>query len=164
MIPSASWVVFHYPGLSVSRHSIYMNNNNNNNNNSFYQRVIILCLSYRIVGISANTVLLFLCNKDQQDAIFLKIYFSNHPLHVSNRVTVHHREVVYTVCSLWYLSCWKYIMMCKITYTHTRGHSKYKTLYCMQSFTLRWCLLHKCIMLHGPQNVRHCTSVQWYLG
>jgi len=35
----------------------------------------------------------------------LLIYFSNHPLHVSNLLTVHHQEVVYCTCSIWYLSC-----------------------------------------------------------
>jgi hypothetical protein len=34
-----------------------------------------------------------LCNKDQQDALFLKINFNNHHLCVSNRLTIHHQEV-----------------------------------------------------------------------
>jgi len=44
-------------------------------------------------------------NKDQQDALFFLIYFSNHSLHVSNRLTVHHQEAVYCICRVWYLSC-----------------------------------------------------------
>ena len=30
---------------------------------------------------------------------FLLIYFNNHPLHVSNRLTIRHQEVVYCICS-----------------------------------------------------------------
>jgi hypothetical protein len=41
-----------------------------------------------------------LCNKDQQDALFSLIYFNNHPLHVSNRLTIHHQEV-----ALLYMQC-----------------------------------------------------------
>jgi hypothetical protein len=43
-------------------------------------------------------------NKDQQDAIYL-IYFNNHPLNASNRLTIHHQEVVYCIYSVWCLSC-----------------------------------------------------------
>jgi hypothetical protein len=32
-------------------------------------------------------------NKDQQDTPFSLIYFINHSLHVSNRLTIHHQEV-----------------------------------------------------------------------
>ena len=32
-------------------------------------------------------------NKDQQDALFFWIYFNNHPLLISNRLTIHHQEV-----------------------------------------------------------------------
>jgi len=35
----------------------------------------------------------------------LLIYFNNNPLHDSNRLTIHHQEVVYFICSIWYLSC-----------------------------------------------------------
>ena len=35
----------------------------------------------------------------------LVIYFNNHPLHVSKRLTVHHQEVVYCIYIIWYLSC-----------------------------------------------------------
>jgi len=35
----------------------------------------------------------------------LLIYFNNHLLHVSNRLTIHHQEVFYCICSI----CWKYI-------------------------------------------------------
>jgi hypothetical protein len=39
-----------------------------------------------------------LCNKDQQDALFFfLIYFNNHPLRVSNRLTIHHHEVAQIV-------------------------------------------------------------------
>jgi len=34
---------------------------------------------------------------------FLLIYFNNHPLHVSNRLTIHHQEVFYCICSIWHL-------------------------------------------------------------
>ena len=40
---------------------------------------------------------------------FLLIYFNNHPLRVSNRLTIHHQGVFYCIWSIWYLSCWKYI-------------------------------------------------------
>ena len=33
----------------------------------------------------------------------LLIYFKNHPLHVSNRLTIHHQEVFYCICRLWYI-------------------------------------------------------------
>jgi len=36
---------------------------------------------------------------------FLLIYFNNHPLHVSNKLTICDQEVFYCICSLWYLSC-----------------------------------------------------------
>jgi len=32
------------------------------------------------------------------------IYFSNNPLHVSNRF-IHQQEVFYCICGIWYLSC-----------------------------------------------------------
>jgi len=32
------------------------------------------------------------------------IYFSNHPLHMSYRLTIHYQEVVYCLCRIWYLS------------------------------------------------------------
>jgi len=35
----------------------------------------------------------------------LLLYVNNHPLHVSNRLTTHHQEVFYCICSIWYLSC-----------------------------------------------------------
>jgi hypothetical protein len=35
----------------------------------------------------------------------LLIYFNNHPLHVSNRLTIHHQEAVYCIYSIRYLSC-----------------------------------------------------------
>jgi len=35
---------------------------------------------------------------------FLLIYFSNHPLHISNRLAIHHQEVVYCICNIWYSS------------------------------------------------------------
>ena len=28
-----------------------------------------------------------------------------YPLHVSNRLTIHHQELVNCICSIWYLSC-----------------------------------------------------------
>jgi hypothetical protein len=31
---------------------------------------------------------------------FFLIYFSNYPLHVSNRLTIHHQEAVYCICSI----------------------------------------------------------------
>jgi hypothetical protein len=33
--------------------------------------------------------------------IFLLIYFNNHPLHVSSRLTIHHQELFYCICSIW---------------------------------------------------------------
>jgi len=36
---------------------------------------------------------------------FFKIYFNNDPLHVSKGLSIHHQQVVYCICSLWYLSC-----------------------------------------------------------
>jgi len=44
-------------------------------------------------------------NKDQQDAILFLIYFINHPLHVSNRWTIHYQEVALLYISMCYLSC-----------------------------------------------------------
>jgi hypothetical protein len=35
----------------------------------------------------------------------LLICFSNHPLRASNRLTIHHQEALYCICSIWYLSC-----------------------------------------------------------
>jgi len=35
----------------------------------------------------------------------LLVCFNNHPLHVSNRLTIHHQEVLYCICSIWYVSC-----------------------------------------------------------
>jgi hypothetical protein len=35
---------------------------------------------------------------------FLLMYFNDYPLHVSNRLTIHHQEVVYCICSMCYLS------------------------------------------------------------
>jgi len=35
----------------------------------------------------------------------LLIYFINHPLNVSNKLTLRHQEVVYCICNIWYLSC-----------------------------------------------------------
>ena len=47
----------------------------------------------------------YLCNKNQPDALSFLIDFNNYPLHVLNRLTIHHQEAVYCTCSLWYLSC-----------------------------------------------------------
>jgi hypothetical protein len=33
---------------------------------------------------------------------FLLIYFTNHPLHVSNRLNFHHQEVFYCICTICY--------------------------------------------------------------
>ena len=35
---------------------------------------------------------------------FLLIFFSNHPLRVSNRLTIHHQELVYCRCSIRYFA------------------------------------------------------------
>jgi len=32
---------------------------------------------------------------------YVLIYFSNNPLRVPNRLTVHHQEVFYCICSVW---------------------------------------------------------------
>ena len=48
-------------------------------------------------------------NKNQPDALSFLVYFNNYPLHVPNRLTIRHREAIYCICSLWHLSCWKYI-------------------------------------------------------
>jgi len=48
--------------------------------------------------------MIYLLTKDEQNALF-----SLNLLHVSNRLTMHHQEVVYCICSIWCLSCWKYI-------------------------------------------------------
>ena len=32
-------------------------------------------------------------NKDHQDALVFMFYLNNHPLHVLNRLTIHHQEV-----------------------------------------------------------------------
>jgi len=47
-----------------------------------------------VVGHVMSDVVIYLHNKDKQDALFFLIYFSNHPLHVSNRLTIHHQEVL----------------------------------------------------------------------
>jgi len=35
----------------------------------------------------------------------LLICFNNRPLRVSNRLTIHHQEVFYCICSIWHLLC-----------------------------------------------------------
>ena len=44
-------------------------------------------------------------NKNQPDALYFLINSNKYPLHLSNRLTIHHQEAVYCICSLWYLSC-----------------------------------------------------------
>jgi len=40
-------------------------------------------------------------NKGQQDELFFLIYFNNHLLHVSNRLTIYHQEGVYCTWGCW---------------------------------------------------------------
>ena len=53
-------------------------------------------------------VVIYLRNRNQSDALSFLIYSNNYPLHVPNRLTIHHQEAVYCICRLWYISCWKY--------------------------------------------------------
>jgi len=43
-------------------------------------------------------------NKDQQDALFVWIYFNNYSLPVPKALTLHYQEVVCFICNIWYLS------------------------------------------------------------
>jgi hypothetical protein len=56
---------------------------------------------------------------------FLFIYFSNHPVHVSNRLTVHRQEVFYCICSIWYLSL--------IVLAASQRRCMINTVYCIYS-------------------------------
>ena len=58
------------------------------------------------VCIFSSTNSTVLRNKDHQDCLSLSllIYFNNHPLHISNRFTIHHQQAVYYKCSILYLS------------------------------------------------------------
>jgi hypothetical protein len=58
---------------------------------------------FRLVVIGHTLdVVIYLHNKDQQDALFsFLIYSNNHPLHVSNRLTIHRQEVFYCIYSIW---------------------------------------------------------------
>jgi hypothetical protein len=49
-----------------------------------------------------NFHLSLLLNKNQQDDFSFIIYFSNHPLRVSNRLTIRHQEVLYCIRCIWY--------------------------------------------------------------
>jgi len=80
-------------------------------------------------------------NNDQQDAVFfLSIYFNNHPLHVSNRLTILHQEVFYCVCSIWYLSC--------IYVDQPLARSEF---HCDRASVKH--------MKHGPQNVKRILDI-----
>jgi hypothetical protein len=49
---------------------------------------------------------LFICViRTNKMHFYLLIYFNNYPLHISNRLTIHHQEAFYFICSIWYLSC-----------------------------------------------------------
>ena len=37
--------------------------------------------------------MIYLRNEDQEGALFFLVYFNNHPLHVSDRLTIHCQEV-----------------------------------------------------------------------
>ena len=63
-----------------------------NNQIAFFLTVYGLC------------IVIYVRNKNQRDAFSFLICFSNYPLHVSNRLTIHHQKVVYCICSQWYLS------------------------------------------------------------
>ena len=74
---------------------------------------------------------------------FLLIYFSNHPLPVSNRLTIHHQKVVYCIYS-----------------KHVEGDYWNKL---REKSSSCWSLLRKYIMMHGPQNVKlnhDCAYIQ----
>jgi hypothetical protein len=50
-------------------------------------------------------IVIYLHNNNQPDALHFLIYSNKYPLHVSNRLTTHPQQAVYSTCSLWYLSC-----------------------------------------------------------
>ena len=58
-----------------------------------------------VVKLSAEHQNVFLRNKNQRDALSFQIYYCKYPLHVSNRLTIHHQETVYCVRILWRLLC-----------------------------------------------------------
>ena len=58
-------------------------------------------------------------NKNQPDALSFLIYFNNHLLRVSNRLTIHHQEAVYyiyAVCGIYHAE--NILRLCKITYLY----------------------------------------------
>ena len=55
-------------------------------------------------------IVICLCNKDQQYALFLLIFFNNLPLHISNRLTI--QEEVYCTCILLYLQFTVHAVYC----------------------------------------------------
>ena len=65
---------------------------------------------------SVDRALWYICViKTNKIKFSLLIYFNNHPLHVSNTLTIHHQEVVYCICSIWYSSCWKFVYISNST-------------------------------------------------
>jgi hypothetical protein len=54
----------------------------------------ILCNETSFCSGKVRDLYLDLRNKDQQDALFFLISFNNHPLQVSNRLTIHNQEAM----------------------------------------------------------------------
>ena len=62
--------------------------------NCFFSRVGLRTYQHPCICVIRNNKMNF----------FLLIYFSNHPLHVSNILTIHLQEVVYCIRSIWYFN------------------------------------------------------------
>ena len=86
-------------------------------------------------------IVTYLRNKDQQDALFSLNLFSNHPLHVSSRLTIHHQEVFYCISA----------------------HDLYNTKSCIYSNMLRMIIeinLEKKVHFVGPYYSNIVTDIR----
>ena len=84
-------------------------------------------------------------NKNQPDALSFLIYFNKYPLHVSNRLIIHHQETVYCACSIWYLSC-IHVDLAANSSQSTWMHDKYHRLTA--------CAVN-CLLMMNNQSIRN---------
>jgi hypothetical protein len=60
-------------------------------------------------GFASHQTVVFTCYfcliKTNKMHFSFLIYFNNHPLHVSNGLTIYQQQVLYCIYCIWYLSC-----------------------------------------------------------
>jgi len=112
---------------------------------------MLLLVSLKLCGLC---IVIHLCNKDQQYALFLLIYFNNHPLYISNRLTI--QEEVYCTCSLLYMQFTVLAVYCNAVYCTC---SLLNMQFTVPAIYCTWSLLY----MQFTENAVYCTCSLLYM-